>query len=128
MLQEQLQLQIDQARLVPPRPYSPANQGGTGNDEQIVEGCPLVVGPEWGPDDQTEGERQLEQGPVRCAEGHRKDGHIPDSPAPRRLVGHVDRNFELELTRALACPCGGMPWENPTLRNAYGTAAASGPC
>ena len=63
MLQEQLQRRIDLAHLVPSRPYSPANQGGTGNDERIVEGCPLLVGREWGPDEQTEGGRQPEQGP-----------------------------------------------------------------
>ena len=68
------------------------------------------------------------QGPMRHAERHTQDGRIPESPAPKCLVKHVDKEPELELTGVLACPCGGMPWGNPTLRNAYGTAAATGFC
>ena len=71
---------------------------------------------------------QAEQGPVRHAEGHSQDGRIPESPAPKCLVKHVDMEPELELTGALVCPCGGMPWGDPTLRNAYGAAAATGSC
>ena len=72
--------------------------------------------------------RQPEQGPVRHAEGHSQDGHDPDSPAPKCLVEHLDREPELELTGALACPRGGMPWANPTLRDASGATAATGSC
>jgi len=70
---------------------------------------------------------QPEQGLVQHAEEHSQKGHVP-SPALKCLVKHPDRAPELGLTGALARLCGGMPWANSTLWNAFGAAAATGSC